>query len=87
MGHSSPELTARVYAHLVCDDLRDAVERLPRGGGGGSRSLLRGLPGTKLAQGPGGLSACARKSLEGMERVIGIEPTTFSLGSASGPGL
>ena len=35
----------------------------------------------KLAQGPGGLSACARKPLSDMERVIGIEPTTFSLGS------
>ena len=67
MGHSSPELTARVYAHLVSDDLRDAVERLPCGGGGGSRSQLRGLPGTKLAHAKGsfGLSACARKSLEG----------------------
>ncbi len=81
MGHSSPELTARVYAHLVCDDLRDAVERLPRGGGGGSRSQLRGLPGTKLAHGKGSFGRVARKSLEGMERVIGIEPTTFSLGS------
>tara|TARA_R110002072_G_scaffold121342_2_gene255047 strand:+ start:15973 stop:17340 length:1368 start_codon:yes stop_codon:yes gene_type:complete len=81
MGHSSPALTAQVYAHLATDDLRDAVSRMPTVDGGGARKLPRGLPGTKLAQGPGGLSACAHKPLSGMERVIGIEPTTFSLGS------
>ena len=81
MGHSSPALTAQIYAHLATDDLRDAISRMPKMAGGSARKLPRGLSGTKLAQGPGGLSACAHKPLSGMERVIGIEPTTFSLGS------
>ena len=82
LGHSSPALTAQVYAHLGSDDLRKAVEQLPRVGPGGRGGASRPrLSGTKLAQAKGGLGRVARKSLEEMERVIGIEPTTFSLGS------
>lgn len=85
LGHSDPKLTAQTYSHLLSDDLRTAVEKLPSrkvtavaGGGGSSR---RRIPGTKLALAKGSLGRVARKPLGELERVMGIEPTTFSLGS------
>ncbi|MEO6594519.1 MAG: site-specific integrase [Planctomycetota bacterium] len=81
LGHSDPKLTAQTYSHLLSDDLRVAVELLPTTatvGGGGS---ARRIDGTKVALTKGSLTRVARKSLSEMERVIGIEPTTFSLGT------
>lgn len=75
--HSSPAL---IYAHLATDDLPGAISRMPTMAGGSKRHLRRGLPSTKLAQGQGGLSGCARKPLSGMERVIGIETCDIQLG-------
>ena len=59
LDHSTPELTARIYTHVETEDLRDAIRRLPGGGG----PSLRRIPGANLAPKVTPYSRCARKSL------------------------
>ncbi|MBI3818848.1 MAG: site-specific integrase [Planctomycetes bacterium] len=77
LGHSDPKLTAQIYTHLDAEDLRDAIERVPR-----SEPPKPRIDGAKLALVKGGYRVANPKSLSLLERARRFELPTFSLGKA-----
>ena len=80
LGHSSPELTLRTYAHVMPDEETD-VSFANFGFGDDSKRLYPapGDPGFPPNKNTPDLSG--REHLGNMERETGFEPATLSLGS------
>ncbi len=77
LGHASPELTLRVYAHVMREEESDlsfldfgGTKRHPRGTNNSKVATMRKPPRLNQRRGDGNL-----------ERETGVEPATLSLGS------
>jgi len=78
LRHRDVKTTTSVYAHLVVEDLRDAINLLPRSPF--AASLLQGPKRMPAGEQTVALDAAENQRL-GLERETGFEPATLSLGS------
>jgi hypothetical protein len=80
LGHSSPELTLRTYAHVMPDEEAD-VSFANFGLGDDSKRPYTALPHSSKTPNKNTPDLSGRGRYENMERETGLEPATLSLGS------
>jgi len=83
LGHSSPEITLRVYAHALPDEEMD-LSFLDFGDSGGTKRHPRGTKAIAAIGTTKPPRLTHRGGFENLERETGVEPATLSLGKRKG---